>query len=689
MDAKNLRNVALLGHSGSGKTSLCEAALFTTKAVTRMGRVEDGNTVSDYEPEEAKRGGSIQTTLVSITKNGTGAQDGTGAASKINFLDTPGYDDFLGEVVSAIRVVEGAVIVVSAPTGVDVGTERSWNMCESARIPRMFVVNKMDRENANFSQNVADIQASFGRQCIPFQVSLGDAHDFKGLVSIIDPPADIPAEIADAVAAARERLIEAAAESDETLADRYLSGEELSPEEVIAGVRTAVLAGELVPILATSSYPEAIGVDEFLETVLSFLPSPLDAKAVDLFKDDEKVEYKTDPAGPLAAFVFKTTADQFVGKLSVFRVYQGTIKSHAEVWNSNHDQAERIGQLYLPNGKNQENVSEVTAGDIGAIGKLAATLTGDTLTAHDHPVKFPEIKHPVGYFRMAVTPASKEDLDKMSMALGRIVEEDPTLHFTRDPGTSETLITGLGDAQIEVALEKIKRKFGADLRVKMPRVPYRETITKVTNSEYRHKKQSGGHGQFGHVLIRLEPQDRDQGFVFDTEVTGGRVPKEFIPSVEKGVTKALDEGALAGFPLVDLKAVLYDGSYHDVDSSGMSFEIASSQALKQGLGDAHPVLLEPVVKLSVTVPDAYTGDVMSDLNVKRGHILGLYPDNGVTLIEAKVPLAEVQRYAQDLRSVSHGRGTYSLEFDHYEQVPPALEPKVIEEAKRAKLHEAA
>ena len=678
MDAKDLRNVALLGHSGSGKTSLAEAALFATKATTRLGNVADGNTLSDFEPEEAKRGGSIQTTLVSVSEGD----------SKINYLDTPGYDDFLGEVVSALRVVEGVVIVVAAPTGVDVGTERSWNMCESAHIPRMFVVNKMDRENANFSRNVSDIQASFGRKCIPFQVPLGDAQDFKGVVSIINPPADIPADIADEVAAARERLIEAVAESDDELADRYLSGEELSAEEVISGVRTAVLAGELVPILATSSTPNPIGIGEFLETTRSFLPSPVDGRHSEVFKGSDAFEYQTDSASPLAAFVFKTTADPFVGKLSVFRVYQGTIKSNSEVWNSSREQAERIGQLYLPKGKNQENVTEISAGDIGAIGKLSSTLTGDTICARDNSVTFPKIKQPVGYFRMAVMPASKDDLDKMSTALSRIVEEDPTLQFSRDARTSESLITGLGDTQIEVALERIKRKFGADLRVKMPKVPYRETITKVTNSEYRHKKQSGGHGQFGHVLIRLEPQDRDQGFVFSTEVTGGRVPKEYIPSVEKGVTKALNEGALAGFPLVDLKAVLYDGSYHDVDSSGMSFEIASLQALKQGVGDAAPVLLEPVVKLSVTVPDAYTGEVISDINGKRGRILGMNPDNGVTLIEAEVPLAEVQRYAQDLRSVSQGRGTYTLEFDHYDQVPANLEPKVIEEAKRAKEAEA-
>ena len=679
MDAKDLRNVVILGHTGSGKTSLSEAALFHTKAITRLGTITDGNTVSDFEPEEIKRGGSIQTTLVSIMDRDT----------KINFLDTPGYDDFLGEVVSAIRVVEGAAVVVSAPTGVDVGTERAWKMCDAAQIPRMFVVNKMDRENANFAKNVADIQASFGRKCIPFQVPLGEANEFKGVISIIDPPSDIPEEVVADVESARERLIEAAAENDDELGDRYLNGLEISHEEIIAAIRTAIRTSNLVPILATSSSPKAIGIDELLQTTQSFLPAPTDGQPPDMLNSVHPVEYSTEPAGPLAAFVFKTTADPFVGKLSVFRVYQGTIKSNSEVWNSNREHSERIGQLYLPKGKNQENVSEITAGDIGAIGKLTETLTGDTLSTKDNPVSFAKINQPVGFFRMAVTPASKDDLDKMSMALSRIVEEDPTLHFSRDSNTSESLITGLGDTQIDVALEKIKRKFGADLRVKMPKVPYKETITKVTNSEYRHKKQSGGHGQFGHVLIRLEPQERDEGFAFATEITGGKVPKEYIPSVEKGVIKALDEGSLAGYPLVDLRAVLYDGSYHDVDSSGMSFEIASIQALKQGLKDAQPVLLEPVVSLHVKVPDSYTGEVISDLNVKRGRILGMTPDDGITQIDAEVPLAEIQRYAQDLRSVSHGKGTYTLEFNHYDQVPPNLEVKIIEDAKRDKLEEAA
>ena len=673
MDAYNIRNVALLSHSGAGKTSLCEAALFNTKAVTRQGRIEDGNTVSDYEPEEIKRSGSIQTTLIAINTDGC----------KINYLDTPGYDDFQGEVVGALRVVEGAVIFVDATSGVDVGTERSWNMCESGGLPRIIVVNKMDRENADFDRNVADIQATFGRQCVPFQIPIGQADSFSGVVNVADPNADVPAELADELESARERLIEAAAESDDELADRYLGGEELTAEEIEAALRSAVLQGDLVPILAVSATAN-IGVDEVMAMTRSYLPSPVDGMKPALTKanSEDEVTFEADPSAPLAAFVFKTTADPFVGKLSLFRVFQGSIKSNSEVWDANQGQSERVGQLYLPKGKNQENLTEVTAGDIGAVGKLSSTITGDTLCARDNQVTFEPIKMPVGYYRVAVSPASKADLDKMSLALNRIVEEDPSLRMSRNASTSETLITGLGDAQIDVAIDKIKRKFGADLRVKLPRVPYRETITRTTQTEYRHKKQSGGHGQFGHVVLRLEPMDRDQGFQFGNEVVGGRVPREYIPSVEKGVVKAMDEGALAGFPLVDLKAVLYDGSFHSVDSSGMSFEIASVQALKKGVSEASPILLEPVMRLSVTVPDGYTGEVMSDLNGKRGRILGMNPQDRVTVIDAEVPQSELLRYAQDLRSLTQGRGSYSMEYDHYEPVPANLEPKVIEEARR-------
>ena len=675
LNPSDLRNVALLSHSGAGKTSLCEALLFNLKATTRMGRVEDGNTVSDFEAEEIKRRGSIQTTLIACAGDGY----------KVNLLDTPGYDDFIGEVVASLQVVESSVILVTAQSGVDVGTERSWSLCNGQGLPRMFVVNKMDRENADFSQTVAAIQASFGPQCVPFQLPIGEAQEFKGVVSVVFPPADIPPEVAGEFDAARERLTEAVAESDDELADKYLETGELSDSDVVAGARAAILRGDLVPILACAA-TQNIGVEEFLDTVREFLPSPSDGEKPVMTEtgSGKELELEVEPQGPLAAFVFKTTADPFVGKLSVFRVYRGSISSNSEVWNSARNQSERIGQLYLPRGKSQENISEVTAGDIGAIGKLAATVTGDSLCTRENQVSFPPVEFPVGFYSVAVNPATKADLDKMSTSLARIVEEDPTLRYSRDAATGESILTGLGEAQIDVALERIRRKFGADLLVRLPRVPYRETITRVTQSEYRHKKQSGGHGQYGHVLLRLEPRDRTEGFEFASEISGGRVPREYIPSVEKGVVKSMEEGVLCGFPVVDLKAVIYDGSYHDVDSSGMSFEIASSQALRKGLSEASPVLLEPIVKLTINLPDAYTGEVMSDLNTKRGRILGMTPGENYTTIEAEIPLAEVQRYAQDLRSLSQGRGTYEVEFDHYDQVPPNVEQKVIEETKRAR-----
>ena len=648
----DLRNVALLSHSGAGKTSLCESLLFNLKETTRIGRVEDGNTVSDYEAEEIKRAASIQSTLIACA----------GTDYKVNFLDTPGYDDFIGEVVASLKVVESGAIVIPAQSGIDVGTERSWDLCKGQGIPRIFLINKMDRENANFENTVTAIQSAFGSQCVPFQLPIGEAETFSDVVSVIFPPPAIPDEISTEFELARERLIEAVAESDDELADKYLETGELSDAEVLSGARTAILKGDLVPILASSA-TQNVGVQQFLEVVREFMPSPVDGEKPIMGESgsDKELDFEVDATEPLAAFVFKTTADPFVGKLSVFRVYRGTITSNSEVWNSVRNQSERIGQLYLPKGKSQENINEVTAGDIGAIGKLASTVTGDSLCDRDSQVSFPVVEFPVGYYSVAVNPATKADLDKMSTALSRIVEEDPTLRYSRDTDTGESILTGLGEAQIDIALDRIKRKFGAELVVKLPRVAYRETITRVTQTEYRHKKQSGGHGQYGHVLLRLEPMDRTEGFEFASEITG--------------------------FPVVDLKAVIYDGSYHDVDSSGMSFEIAGSQALKKGISEASPCLLEPIVKLIVELPDTYTGDVISDINTKRGRILGMTPNENSSTIEAEIPLAEVQRYAQDLRSLSQGRGSYRLEFDHYDQVPANLEPKVIEDAKRAKEEE--
>jgi elongation factor G len=668
VSASTIRNVALLSHSGAGKTTLAENMLFNAKVINRLGRVEDGTTASDYEPEEARRVASVQTSLLRFS-------DGD---NKVNLLDTPGYDEFIGEAVGALRVVESVVILVAAPSGVDVGTERSWDLAKARNLPVAIVLNKMDRENASFERNVQELQSIFGNQCVPFQLPIGEALDFTGLVSVIDPPAEIPAGVVGDFDAARERLIEAVAESDDELADKYLEGEEITAAEVTAGAREAIRNGDLTPILVSAA-TQNIGVDELVQVMRDFLPSPADLPGTS--GDDD---IASDASAPLAALVFKTTSDPFVGKLSMFRVFRGTANSNGEAYNNNKGESERLGQLYQPQGKSQDNVAEVVAGDIGAIGKLNATLTGDTLCASDNRVTLPSVDFPKGHYSLAVTPATQADLDKMSTSLARIVEDDPSLQFTRNPETSESLLTGMGEVQIEVALDRIKRKFGASLNVKLPVVPYRETITQITSSEYRHKKQTGGSGQYGHVLLRLEPRVRDEGFEFGNEVVGGRVPRELIPAVEKGVVNTLKEGVLAGFPVVDLKAIIYDGSTHPVDGKPIAFEIAGSQALRQGMVKAAPVLLEPIVKLYVTVPETYTGDIISDLNSKRGRILGMVPETRYTIIEAEVPHAEVQRYSQDLRSMTGGRGSYRFEFDHYEQVPQNIEQRVIDTAKQAK-----
>jgi elongation factor G len=662
-EVERLRNIALLSHSGAGKTSLSEALLFTSGATTRMGKVEEGNTVSDYEPEEAKRSGSIQTSLIPCQWK----------ERKLNFLDTPGYDDFLGEQVSALRVADAAVIVVAAPAGLEVGTERAWNLCQERELPRVIFVNKMDRENADFGRTVEQIREQFGRQCVPIQVPVGAEQGFKGVIGLLDPSAQVPDGLEAEVSTTRELLVEAVAETDDDLATKYLEGEELTGEEMLEGLKKGIFAGQIVPILAGAA-TQNLGASELLDAAVNYLPSPVESQPDDLTPD---------PDAPLVVQVFKTTADPYVGKLSLFRVYQGTFKSDSQVWDANTEQAERVGQLYTMRGKNQEQTPSVIAGDIGAVAKLSSTNTGDTLCQRENARTLDAYQFPVGNYTMAVYPKSKADVDKMSGALARIVEEDPTLKATREPGTGETLLTGLGDAHLEVAVEKVRRKFGAELSLQLPKVPYKETITVSTQSEYRHKKQTGGHGQYGHVLLRLEPLGRGEGFQFDQEVVGGAVPKEYIPPVEKGVTRALDEGVLAKYPITDLKVVLYDGSFHEVDSSGISFEIAASHALRQGVSGGKPVLLEPILKLSITVPDSYTGDIMGDLNAKRGRILGMNPQDGMTVIDAEVPQAEALRYAIDLRSMTQGRGTYTSEFSRYEEVPQQISQRVIEQAKEA------
>ena len=678
-DVTTLRNVVLLSHSGAGKTSLGEALLFQTKAITRMGRVDDGNTVSDYEAEEAKRTSSVQTSLLPCNWEGC----------KINLLDTPGYDDFAGEVVSALRVADAAVILVAAPSGVELGTEKGWARCEDVSLPRIFYVNKMDRENADFGRTLQQIQELFGRKCIPFQIPIGSEQSFKGVVDVLNLPDDIPAEVAGEVSAAREELLEAVAETDDELINKFLEGEEISDDELIGAARRAVVSGEVVPVLAGSAVA-SLGISELLDAIVRFLPPPAysktragEVKATDGAGNPEELE--PDPEGPLAALVFKTSADPFVGKLSFFRVYRGTFRSNSEVWNSGREQSERVGQVYFPCGKTQENAQEVGPGDIAAIGKLSVTLTGDSLCQRENPVSFAPVAMPVGYYTMAVSPKTKADLDKMSTAVARIVEEDPSLKLVREASTNEILLAGLGDTHLEVAVERVKRKFGTELTLSLPKVAYKETITTVARTEYKHKKQTGGHGQYGHVLLRLEPLDRTEGFQFGTEVVGGSVPREYFPAVEKGVMKTLSEGVVAGYPVVDMKVVLYDGSFHDVDSSGISFEIAASHALRKGVNDANPLLLEPVVSLRVLVPDTVTGDVMGDMNGRRGRISGMIPQvGGQTLIEVEVPQAEVLRYATELRSLTQGRGSYTQEFSHYEGVPANISQRVIDNAKKAR-----
>ena len=678
-DVATLRNVVLLSHSGAGKTSLGEALLFQTKAITRMGRVDDGNTVSDYEAEEAKRTSSVQTSLLPCNWEGC----------KINLLDTPGYDDFAGEVVSALRVADAAVILVAAPSGVELGTEKGWARCEDGSLPRIFYVNKMDRENADFGRTLQQIQELFGRKCIPFQIPIGSEQSFKGVIDVLNLPDDIPTEVAGEVSAAREQLLEAVAETDDELINKFLEGEEISDDELIGAARRAVVSGEVVPVLAGSAVA-SLGISELLDAIVRFLPPPAysktragEVKATDGAGNPEELE--PDPEGPLAALVFKTSADPFVGKLSFFRVYRGTFRSNSEVWNSGREQSERVGQVYFPCGKTQENAQEVGPGDIAAIGKLSVTLTGDSLCQRENPVSFAPVAMPLGYYTMAVSPKTKADLDKMSTAVARIVEEDPSLKLVREASTNEILLAGLGDTHLEVAVERVKRKFGTELTLSLPKVAYKETITAVARTEYKHKKQTGGHGQYGHVLLRLEPLDRTEGFQFGTEVVGGSVPREYFPAVEKGVMKTLSEGVVAGYPVVDMKVVLYDGSFHDVDSSGISFEIAASHALRKGVNDANPLLLEPVVSLRVLVPDTVTGDVMGDMNGRRGRISGMIPQGGgQTLIEAEVPQAEVLRYATELRSLTQGRGSYTQEFSHYEGVPANISQRVIDNAKKAR-----
>jgi len=683
---EQLRNVGLFSHGGAGKTSLAEALLYNTGAINRLGRVEDGTTTSDFEPEEVKRHISVNLALIPCEWK----------EHKINVVDTPGYADFVGEVVEAMRVVDGCVIVVCAVNGVEVGTEMVWKRADERQLPRLIFVSRIDRENADFDNVLRQLREHFGNHVVPFQLPIGAQDKFQGVVDLVRMKAllgakgeevPIPAEMKAAAAAAREKLVEAAAETDDALIEKYLGGEELTQAEIVQGLRQGVLTGKVIPVLVgTATANKAIL--PLLEAMIDFLPSPLQAPPVLARDPVSGEEEKLEPSdqAPLVALAFKTTADPYVGKLTYFRVFSGIIHSDTRVFNVTRNAEERLGQLFVARGKSQEPVVQLGAGDMGAVAKLTETATGDTLGTRDHPLVLPPIQFPPSSISVAVSPKTKADMDKLGAALQRLSEEDPTLEVRREPDTGETLLSGMGDSHIDVAVERMKRKFGVDVLLTTPKVPYKETITATVNCHHRHKKQTGGHGQFGEVYMELSPLPRGSGLEFAERVVGGAVPKNYIPAVEKGVRKTAEEGILAGYPLVDIRVTLYDGKYHPVDSSDMSFQIAGAMALKAGMEDpaARAVLLEPIMNLTVTVPDQYTGEVIGDLNTKRARVLGMEPSHGLTTISVQVPLAEIQRYATDLRSLTQGRGIFHQEFDHYEEVPAHIAQGIIEEARKAR-----
>src|SRR5438876_1182228 len=676
--AEHIRNVALISHVGSGKTSLIDAALYDSGAVTRQGKVDEGSSIGDHDPDELKRQMTLNAKVIPVEWKNT----------KINFIDTPGYADFVGEVIAALRVADAALVVVTAEKGVEVGTELTWQYADERKLPRMVLVNKLDRENTSFDQALESLRKQFGLKVVPLQLPIGEQSGFKGVVDLVSQKGytfeggnkvqevAIPDELKDSISSYREQLIESAVESDDEMMEKFLEGEELSDEEVLSVVKKGTRGGQLIPVLCGAG-SKNIGVQALLDASVDYLPD-----AVDSLPEDAK-EFGNN----LSMFVFKTAAAQ-VGTISTFRVYSGTLKPDMHVYNVQTKADERIGQLITPRGKMQEPATEIPAGDIGAVAKLANTHTGDTLvgskdiTSTLAPINFPE-----PCYTVAVFPKSQADLDKMSNALTRVVEEDRTLRVTRDPETAEVLLAGMGESHLQITIEGIKRKYGVDLEVREPRISYRESIRKKARANGRHKRQSGGHGQFGDVWLEIEPlpMDSEETFVFQDKIVGGVVPGQFIPGVEKGVRDSLKRGFVSGNPMVYIKVALVDGKYHPVDSSAQSFEIAASLGMQEAVPQASPTLLEPVMTVTITVPEGNMGDVMSDINTKRGRVLGMAPiGDGMQQITANVPQAEMLHYASDLRSITQGRGSFTMEFYQYEEVPPNVQQELIEQYKKEK-----
>jgi len=683
---EQIRNVALAGHGGSGKTTLAEHLLYIAGHIDRIGTIEAGNTTSDFDPEEQRRKISLSTTLLPIEWDG----------HKINLLDTPGFPDFIGELYSALQVVDAVVLVAPAQAELEVGFENAWELCEARKLPRFIFVNKMERDGADYRGLVNHLRSIYGNRIVPLQVPIGAESQFQGVVDVLHQkaylgkdrditPSPIPEEVQDLVERARELLMEAAAETDDVLLEKYLGGDTLTDEELVHAFHEGVRTGQIVPVLCGSA-ALGEGLAPLLQAIVELAPSPAEAPAPiakDLRKD-ELIELKPDPNAPLAAFVFKTTADPFVGKLTFFRVYSGTLKGDSQVYNAQKERDERIGQVFYMRGKNQIATTEVRAGDIGVVAKLQETGTGHTLCDKSRPVAIEPIKMPEPIYTVAVVAKSKADEDRLGPALARLQEEDPTFHARRDPETGQTLLSGMGDLHLEVIIDKLKRKFNTEVETVELRIPYRETITRpVQRVEGKFKRQTGGRGQYGHCFINMEPLPRGSGIEFTESIVGGAIPKNYIPAIEKGIREAAEKGIQAGFPATDFKVNVVDGSYHEVDSSDQAFRIAGSLAFQEAAAKAAPVILEPILEVEVDVPEAFTGDVMGDLNGRRGRISGIESlGNGRQLIRANVPMSEMTRYALELRSITRGRGRFRTRFSHYEEAPPNVAQPLIEKYKR-------
>ena len=685
-ESKSIRNLAIIGHGGTGKTSLCESILYLAGKTDRPGRVDEGTSSMDYEPEEQKRHISISAATNHIDWD----------KHRINFIDTPGDSNFTFDTKSCLRIVDGAVVLVDAVGGVEFQTEKVWEYADEFNIPRLLFISRMDRERADFEKAVESIRERLGKKVTLCFLPIGAENAFTGVVDLTSMKAytyddqkkiakaiDIPSDMAETVQKYRDVLIEDIAETDDELMNKYLEGGELSAEDLQAGLRKGVVSGALIPVVCGSAMKN-LGIHPLLDIIVRYFPSPVDRGKVSGKKPGTGEEETRLPeeSAPFSALVFKTIADPYAGRLTLFRVYSGTLKSDLSLFNASRKTTERIGNLFFLEGKIQKPVEELIPGDIAAIAKLKETATGDTLSAEKSPIIYPKIEPPPAIISFAVEAKTRGDEDKLVSSIHRLTDEDPTLVFHRDDQTREMILSGLGQVHIEVTVEKMRRKFGLEVNLKTPKVPYKETIKGKTTIQGRYKKQSGGRGQFGDTWLDIEPLPRGSGFEFVDRIVGGVIPHQYRPAVEKGIVEAMAEGVVAGYPVVDLRVSLVDGSYHTVDSSEMAFKIAGSLGFKKGVLECQPTLLEPIVNISIEIPDEYMGDVIGDLNSRRGKVLGMDSPGHHQIIKGQVPLAEILKYAPDLRSMTSGRGTFTYEHSHYEEVPSYIAEKIVAESKK-------